>query len=986
MAGLAAMVLGIWCAAGSVHGFDVLPYFPPPPWDTKPPLVRVEPNLLDIVSSVSSGLDERANGWKLFASDDTGVEDKYLWDPTETRTDRRYVYFDIPTIGSFEACLPDRSGTPCSGSIKLTDGVTKRSDDNDYVEDSDWTDKDWDFVRLDVTSAIGIDVVRSDYSSVANQTFTFSAYMKTDTWPPPVVQLKAYLAGDKENDKVIELGLQKQRTSTMSSWQEIATAITMPDEDYFKGHNTEGKQINRVVLQIGMQEEVDGTPRTAWIDDIYFGRGLSLEQPQTEKVPFVGTRTSVDQLGNITVFRDDSQSFEPFFPIGIYGHNHEDRDWKGYSEQGFNTYMWATLAMGSEGQGSVKRAADAGMMSGLDINKYVDGDFCDSACRDQRLVELEDRIVAIHGGLDDDLLFYYWDNEHVHGDWAWPEMVSDTVRGADHGQHPIYQLNGQTGVARAYNNGTPALADITGTYIGNSTGDPEVPTNNFVILDNIEGQQMPVVIAQINRAEYSGDIDGDGNPFGALDLMHFADLRASIEMDFRPRVFAAIAHGARGVAYFKDSYGNGIETPADLPVEDTAWWNDLPEIRAEIDDRMDLIQQPHWTEWSATSDVPPEEERLFDFGTRELDGEGYIIMANFDEYDRIVRFNLDGLGYDPMHLAWKMYDCSKDSTGACLKDSSGEYSILTTEIKFPNLSPIPGEFVHLVPANSSRVLRLVSPDPCEVSFKVAGGQWSLASNWGRESDVLSDLPGNLDNVWIGGRFVSYGETIILDVDAQVGKLTIANGARLVTNGRRLEAVHDKEDGTIVVTGRGSRLLVDRVFGSSDQPSLLTEVLVIKNEARVDLRNSMIEVGDGGVSVMDGGQLGVGSGISVINGNLTAESETTLEMQYDAMLMINGDLTLDDTRLEIVFANGFAPKTGNRFELIQLGGALQGNFLPPRIVNLAPGFMYTAQFENGIYRLTALNDAVFVPEPSSLILLIVISVVTTGASTRRTKMR
>ena len=47
-----------------------------------------------------------------------------------------------------------------------------------------------------------------------------------------------------------------------------------------------------------------GLPNIAgniWLDNIYFGEGVGFEQPPTPKVPFRGTGTRVDELGNVEI-------------------------------------------------------------------------------------------------------------------------------------------------------------------------------------------------------------------------------------------------------------------------------------------------------------------------------------------------------------------------------------------------------------------------------------------------------------------------------------------------------------------------------------------------------------------------------------------------------------------------------------------------------------------------------------------------------------
>ncbi len=70
-----------------------------------------------------------------------------------------------------------------------------------------------------------------------------------------------------------------------------------------------------------------------------------------------------------------------------------------------------------------------------------------------------------------------------------------------------------------------------------------------------------------------------------------------------------------------------------------------------------------------------------------------------------------------------------------------------------------------------------------------------------------------------------------------------------------------------------------------------------------------------------------------------------------------------------FHNSIAPKKGDQFDFINLGGAGDFTGLTIEIEGLEPGFEYSDGFMDGRFTLTALNDGVSdTPEPSTLVLL------------------
>jgi hypothetical protein len=68
-------------------------------------------------------------------------------------------------------------------------------------------------------------------------------------------------------------------------------------------------------------------------------------------------------------------------------------------------------------------------------------------------------------------------------------------------------------------------------------------------------------------------------------------------------------------------------------------------------------------------------------------------------------------------------------------------------------------------------------------------------------------------------------------------------------------------------------------------------------------------------------------------------------------------------------NGFAPKKGDVFDLINITGSLDFSKNTIDIEGLEPGFDYSVDFSNGEFILTALNDGVPVPEPATLLVVI-----------------
>ncbi len=342
-----------------------------------------------------------------------------------------------------------------------------------------------------------------------------------------------------------------------------------------------------------------------WVDDFYFGRGgPTFEKPPPEqRVPFEGSRTRVDELGNFEVLKDGE--WEPFFPWAMHTDSNRE-DWTAYADQGWNVAIW------NQSSDSVQKAADAGLMSGFRLAhfaNYQGGLYNRTDILEKQIEEL------IELGLDDDVLFYYWDNENSVSQWEVPLNVMQTVQATDvdeNGQrmHPIYVLQGQYNTARSH--AAAGSIDVSGTYVsGQVDVVDQSGANSFTVLNNVEGNNRPNSIAQINSASHHPGT-------------------------FRMRVYNSLIAGARGIGYFADS---ALKEPA---IEDASWAPDMPALANEVDSLMPIIREPHWTSWSVQHDNPRVE-----VGTRELDGRGHIFLVNQTSTEQEVTLAVDDFPYLP---------------------------------------------------------------------------------------------------------------------------------------------------------------------------------------------------------------------------------------------------------------------------------------------------------------------------------------------------
>jgi hypothetical protein len=185
--------------------------------------------------------------------------------------------------------------------------------------------------------------------------------------------------------------------------------------------------------------------------------------------------------------------------------------------------------------------------------------------------------------------------------------------------HPIYALQGEFNIARVH--AAKGLVDVSGTYVGggaNATGGAGLGDDNgLLILDRLEKQVSPAAFAQFNG------VDGPG--------------------DMRLRLYNSIILGAKAMGYWRDCFGPDCqkESPSVGPVDKKPWWPDFPNLRREVDRLLSVIREPHWTSWKVSINAPGNVRA----GTRDHNGEGYLILVNQTTKPQFVTASIDGLPY-----------------------------------------------------------------------------------------------------------------------------------------------------------------------------------------------------------------------------------------------------------------------------------------------------------------------------------------------------
>lgn len=120
--------------------------------------------------------------------------------------------------------------------------------------------------------------------------------------------------------------------------------------------------------------------------------------------------------------------------------------------------------------------------------------------------------------------------------------------------------------------------------------------------------------------------------------------------------------------------------------------------------------------------------------------------------------------------------------------------------------------------------------------------------------------------------------------------------------------------------------------------------------------------------------GHSTGTLTIDGNFRNGLTGQLDMELTGLardsLVVSGGVQLDGGLLVLKFLDGYAPKTGDTFDLIDCSGALTGDFGELRIEGLLDGWQYHVATSDGTLTIVSDSNGVSsIPEPAGLALLV-----------------
>jgi Concanavalin A-like lectin/glucanases superfamily/Carbohydrate binding domain len=476
--------------------------------------------------------------------------------------------------------------------------------------------------RLDIAANIPV---------TAGKTYIFSAYIKVTTWPPPLVDLGVGLYNAAGTNVVNdESGM--AGNSTPNTWEELSMVVTP----------TAGVTSVTFVFYRGYADS-GGAPNNMWVDEVYFGEGVGFASPPTPKIPFDGANIKADALGNITVLR--GSTFQPFFPLCMYSDGRRaNYGYPLYSAQGFNCDMWGNYQTLPNGAAATSSFNPNGLMVSMQMVQYTNSLPGGAYDADGSRLRAQIQALKDSGYFASHFLFYYWDNENVWDHWNEHMTTIANTQDADKvggvRTHPLYMLQGSYGAARTYHTATGVGVrggpDITGVYSGSANTGGAGHAGSQEIIWNQQGQNVPVVVEQMNIATA-------GAPPG----------------EARRLWYAHIGRGAKAIGIWRDCAINDCGGVA-VDITTVPWWPDVPNLRTEIDQLLPIIRQPHWTSWTASYN----QSLAVTVGTRDYLGKGHLWLNNESHSSATtVTFTLAGLPYTPTSAVNVLTGASTPVTG-----------------------------------------------------------------------------------------------------------------------------------------------------------------------------------------------------------------------------------------------------------------------------------------------------------------------------------
>ena len=212
-----------------------------------------------------------------------------------------------------------------------------------------------------------------------------------------------------------------------------------------------------------------------------------------------------------------------------------------------------------------------------------------------------------------------------------------------------------------------------------------------------------------------------------------------------------------------------------------------------------------------------------------------------------------------------------------------------------------------------------------------------------------------------------------------GRIELANGLKISSDGSTGER---KQFGHLTINDTGVVSAGAYTFIGNGDASRISGVLSGTGtlvSPRVELRNGG-EIAPGNSP----GTLHIQGDLKVVGGVLELQVAGAGAGEHD-VLDVSGALSFTGGTIELSFIDGYLPRSGDSFSLINAASLTGLDLASISFTGLAQGFQYAVDPSGGMFTVLALNDAAPVPEPQTLALLLAgLGLAVLRLSTRHTR--
>lgn len=194
-----------------------------------------------------------------------------------------------------------------------------------------------------------------------------------------------------------------------------------------------------------------------------------------------------------------------------------------------------------------------------------------------------------------------------------------------------------------------------------------------------------------------------------------------------------------------------------------------------------------------------------------------------------------------------------------------------------------------------------------------------------------------------------------------GRIELANGLKISTDGSTGER---KQFGQLTINDTGVVSAGAYTFIGNGDASRISGVLA----GTGTLISPRVELRDGGMIAPGNspGTLNIQGDLALKGGVLELQVAGLGAGQHD-VLNISGALTVSGGSIHLAFIDGFMPKAGDSFALLQAASIQNLALASVSFTGVAAGFQYSINPSGGLLSIQALNDALPVPEPQTWLL-------------------